>query len=455
MPTPTSQSNPAFRVHAGTTRAAPAASHSTVSRVSGTGKSDDIVSPLPPPPPSALRPSRHTTLVSKTSDRRLLVDLTGADDDAVLATRPRAPSTPRKTPKRLAERDSGEDVRIVGEAAVIRNRINETPTKRPRFTFSPRTVRTASAIKTPPRPAITATEIGDWVSKVKDAGPETPSRIVRRPTMLEQLPPTPPGRNQPATPPSRGSSSFHGPSSVLSQPFFSPVSTLSFAPRRRDGSSPSPLSRRRDKKKPIYFRDSDLDEDDKGYNYDNQIDADALYERALDNWYHEAQETSPEAVGDRARPENANTNGSGSGSGNGNGKGNGAEQAARPENFIRRRPVSLAEVWTLPLNDRGEPPFPTLGPDCRVCRRPTTFRHVSTNNPNGNALRPYYVCCSCDAFLTWADRRGISAENARCHCGEPSRQDRVGKNPRGEKILRPGTPFWTCWQKRCDFFAYG
>ncbi|KAK3339615.1 hypothetical protein B0T25DRAFT_466807, partial [Lasiosphaeria hispida] len=93
-------------------------------------------------------------------------------------------------------------------------------------------------------------------------------------------------------------------------------------------------------------------------------------------------------------------------------------------------------------------------PDCRRCGRPTIFRHVGTNNPNGNALRPYYACSPCNTFLTWADQRGISAENVRCHCDEPSRQDRVGKYPRGGKLLRPGALFWTCWQKQCDFFAH-
>ena len=234
---------------------------------------------------------------------------------------------------------------------------------------------------------------------------------------------------------------------MASQAFFSPVSSLSFTPRARDRGSPSPLSRGRDRRSPIYIQDFDSDDSDKGDSYDNPIDVDALYEIALANWYHRAQEARVEVVlGDGARLGNAR---------HGDGDGDGSWQPLEPENFISRRPVSLAEIWTLPLNDRGEPPFPAFGPDCRSCRRPTAFRRVSTKNPNDNALRPYYVCLPCDAFVTWADRKGISAENARCLCGEHSRQDRVGEDPRGEKILRPGTPFWTCWQKRCEFFAHG
>jgi hypothetical protein len=188
---------------------------------------------------------------------------------------------------------------------------------------------------------------------------------------------------------------------------------------------------------PQYILDLDSDEDD------GPVDVDALYDQAQVSWYAEAQDAGLDA------PANGN--------GNGNQNANGAPNVARLDGndrngFIRRRPVSLADVWNLPLNENGEPTFPALGPDCPFCRGPTQFRRVSTQNPNGNALRPYYVCQPCDTFFTWADKRGIKPGNPRCWCRVPSREDKVGEDPRGEKILRPGTPFWACWQRRCNFF---
>ena len=232
------------------------------------------------------------------------------------------------------------------------------------------------------------------------------------------------------TPQSRGkglyyrSGSGSGSGSVVSQSLFSPVSTVGV----RRAESPSPLSRRQEDKIPQYIQDLDSDEDDGAYEYDGPVDVDSLYDQAQVSWYAEAQDAGLEA------PANGNRNGN-----DGNG-------------FIRRRPVSLADVWNLPLNEKGEPTFPALGPDCRFCHQPTQFRRVSTQNPNGNALRPYYVCQPCDTFFTWADKRGIKPGNPRCWCRVPSREDKVGEDPRGEKILRPGTPFWACWQRRCNFF---
>lgn len=91
-------------------------------------------------------------------------------------------------------------------------------------------------------------------------------------------------------------------------------------------------------------------------------------------------------------------------------------------------------------------------PTCRTCNQPAIRRYTCSWNPNGNAGRPYFACATCqwnDRWVCWADTKGISANNPRCGCGLPCRQDRIGVEKREKK----GRGFWTCILGKCEFYS--
>lgn len=91
-------------------------------------------------------------------------------------------------------------------------------------------------------------------------------------------------------------------------------------------------------------------------------------------------------------------------------------------------------------------------PRCKCCDAKACLHFVSPFNPNGNVGRPYYICPACDRsrrWVCWADGRGLSWENPRCYCGQPSRQDRIGR----DKGCKAGLGFWTCVTGHCDYYS--
>jgi hypothetical protein len=114
---------------------------------------------------------------------------------------------------------------------------------------------------------------------------------------------------------------------------------------------------------------------------------------------------------------------------------------------IRNQPITLAEIWTFPKTEDGNPPWPkTYGPRCPKagCFSSSVLLETSRDNLRGNAGRPFYQCgdSKCGAFVAWADRRGVEDSNVACFCGVPSR-----------KAMRCmiGKAWWECWDGECGF----
>lgn len=91
-------------------------------------------------------------------------------------------------------------------------------------------------------------------------------------------------------------------------------------------------------------------------------------------------------------------------------------------------------------------------PTCHNCNRPAVRMSTSSDNQNGNAGRPYFICPACQwekRWVCWADTRGIEESNPRCGCGQPSRQDRIGSG----KGRKSGKGFWTCVTGSCEYYS--
>ncbi|KAE9366491.1 hypothetical protein N431DRAFT_76209 [Stipitochalara longipes BDJ] len=111
---------------------------------------------------------------------------------------------------------------------------------------------------------------------------------------------------------------------------------------------------------------------------------------------------------------------------------------------------------------------PASPPRCRFCAQPTVFRTVLPSNPDGNAGRPYFICCSCPNFnvgtsevedvstegsqwVTWNDTVGVEDGNPKCWCGNSSRYDQVGAASTSK--LPPKTGFYSCAWGDCGFYV--
>ncbi|KAK0636455.1 hypothetical protein B0T17DRAFT_82178 [Bombardia bombarda] len=112
--------------------------------------------------------------------------------------------------------------------------------------------------------------------------------------------------------------------------------------------------------------------------------------------------------------------------------------------------TSLADIWANP-DRNGVIWFPTKGPPCRRCRVPTSWQKVLDTNTRGNVGRPYYRCTPCDNFHIWGDLVGISPENDRCRCGNPTR---AGVTTEKAKTRGPGETFFKCAEGRCGTFVW-
>ncbi|CAG8906322.1 unnamed protein product [Penicillium egyptiacum] len=86
-------------------------------------------------------------------------------------------------------------------------------------------------------------------------------------------------------------------------------------------------------------------------------------------------------------------------------------------------------------------------PKCPKCYEYGIRRIVNSSNPNGNAGRPYYICYSCDRFICFADRRGISPANRRCRCGKYTRRQISGT---GKEL--PHGIHYVCARGWCWFY---
>ncbi|KAK0643749.1 hypothetical protein B0T16DRAFT_392224 [Cercophora newfieldiana] len=106
-------------------------------------------------------------------------------------------------------------------------------------------------------------------------------------------------------------------------------------------------------------------------------------------------------------------------------------------------PMPLAEIWDLPPDHEGNPPFPRFGPACLKCKKATTFARVQ--NKVWSAGRPYYACNKCRKFGTFADKVDIHPSNPRCKCGKACRKTWGTRRNGGL-----GTPFWVCPEGVCD-----
>lgn len=76
--------------------------------------------------------------------------------------------------------------------------------------------------------------------------------------------------------------------------------------------------------------------------------------------------------------------------------------------------------------------------------QPLDFAMQSGTGTDGNDGRgPYYRCQVCNKWMTWADRKGISASNSRCFYNLRSRED---KN-------KDGVTVWQCWDGTCLYLV--
>lgn len=86
-------------------------------------------------------------------------------------------------------------------------------------------------------------------------------------------------------------------------------------------------------------------------------------------------------------------------------------------------------------------------PICPLCGGEPKYFITRRSNRNGNAKRPYYKCLECNKFVTFADERGINANNPVCDCDHPSRMQVAGKSSATPRGLH-----YVCVVGRCDFF---
>ncbi|PSR88626.1 hypothetical protein BD289DRAFT_452660 [Coniella lustricola] len=122
------------------------------------------------------------------------------------------------------------------------------------------------------------------------------------------------------------------------------------------------------------------------------------------------------------------------------------------------RIVVKLETPDSPASDPPQAPPKPLPPTCRTCNTRGSLQYVKPDNPNGNAGRPYSICPKCPPYqrwLRWEDARGIHITNPPCHCGKPSRQDRIGRSSTrpGKPAGKAGWGFWTCAEGVCRYYS--